>query len=71
MYHDYLFCIGTVREECFRSIYLRYARAAKSCTEMNIGSISFMAQSIAELYQSDPVQAYQQVGYIILVYDIY
>ena len=62
-YYYYLavFCSGTVREECFRSIYLRFARAAKSCTEMNIGSVSFMAQSIAELYQSDPVQAYQQV----------
>ena len=51
---------GTVREECFRAIYLRFARACKSCTEANIGSVAFMAQSIAELYQSDPVQAYQQ-----------
>ena len=51
---------GVSREEVFRAIYLRFARACKTCTEANIGSVTFMATSIAELYQSDPVQAYQQ-----------
>ena len=51
---------GTVREECFRSIYLRYARGCKTFSETGGSSVIFMAQCIAELFLSDPVQAYQQ-----------
>ena len=51
---------GTVREECFRSIYLRYARGCKTFTETGGSGVLFMSQCIAELYTSDPVQAYQQ-----------
>jgi nucleolar complex protein 2 len=51
---------GTVREECFRSIYLRYARGCKTFSETGGSSVIFMAQCVAELFTSDPVQAYQQ-----------
>lgn len=51
---------GTVREECFRSIYLRYARGCKTFSETGGSSVVFMAQCVAELFTSDPVQAYQQ-----------
>lgn len=51
---------GTVREECFRSIYLRYARGCKSVSQTGGSSVVFMAQCVAELFTLDPVQAYQQ-----------
>ena len=51
---------GSIREECFRSIYLRYARGCKTFSETGGSSVIFMAQCVAELFTSDPVQAYQQ-----------
>ena len=51
---------GAVREECFRSIYLSYARGCKTFTETGGSGVLFMAQCVAELFVSDPVQAYQQ-----------
>jgi nucleolar complex protein 2 len=51
---------GTIAEECFRSIYLSYARSCKSFTEASAASVLFMAQSIVELYLCDPALAYQQ-----------
>jgi nucleolar complex protein 2 len=51
---------GAVAEECFRSMYLCYARTAKSFNEQSASSIVFMAQCVTELYQTDIAQAYQQ-----------
>ena len=53
---------GAVAEECFRAIYLCYARTAKSFTEQSGTSVVFMAQCVTELYRTDVAQAYQQVS---------
>jgi nucleolar complex protein 2 len=50
---------GTITEECFRTIYLTYARTCKSYTEINYTTVTYMAQCINELYQCDIAQAYQ------------
>ena len=52
---------GAVAEECFRAIYLCYARTAKAFNEQTATSVVFMAQCVTELYQTDVAQAYQQV----------
>ena len=57
------FCVvlpGTLPEECFKSIYMTFARNCKSYNELTEPSVTFMAQCIAELYKLDPVLAYQQ-----------
>ena len=51
---------GAFTEEAFRSIYLTYARCAKTFSEMTASSVLFMMTCIAELYSCDLVQAYQQ-----------
>ena len=51
---------GTIREECFRSIYLTFAKSSTTFTELLAPSVLFMEQSITELYAIDPAQAYQQ-----------
>jgi nucleolar complex protein 2 len=51
---------GTVSEECFRGMYLTYARAAKTFTTQSASGVIFMAQCVTELYTLDPAQAYQQ-----------
>jgi nucleolar complex protein 2 len=51
---------GSMTEECFRSMYLTFARQCKSFTELNCTSVLFMSQCVAELYTVDPAQAYQQ-----------
>ena len=50
----------TITEECFRSIYLTYARYCKSFTEQNRNTIFYMVQCIAELYKNDISHGYQQ-----------
>eukprot|EP01041_Mallomonas_annulata_P002293 gene2293-4460_t len=50
---------GTIAEECFRSLYLTYARTCKTFTEITGPSVLFMAQSITELYLTDVALAYQ------------
>jgi nucleolar complex protein 2 len=51
---------GAIPEECFRSIYLKFARECKTFNEATAASVNFMSKCIGELYSSDPVQAYQQ-----------
>lgn len=51
---------GAIAEECFRALYLKFARQCKNFSEMNATSVTFMAQCVAELYASDPAMAYQQ-----------
>jgi nucleolar complex protein 2 len=47
-------------EECFRLIYLTFARTAKSYNEFTSSSIVFMSQCVSELYQLNIAHAYQQ-----------
>lgn len=65
---------GAVAEECFRSMYLCYARTCKSFNEQSAPSVIFMAQCVTELYQTDVAQAYQQVSaslrYLALPYRV-
>eukprot|EP01038_Epipyxis_sp_PR26KG_P006502 gene6502-8939_t len=51
---------GSVAEECFRSIYLKYAKQVKLYNEQLSSSLNFMIQSIIELYKTDTALAYQQ-----------
>ena len=51
---------GTFTEDCFRSMYLIFARVSKSYNEYVSPSIMFMIESIAQLYLTDVAQAYQQ-----------
>lgn len=51
---------GAIAEECFRAMYLKFARVNRSFNELNASSVTFMAQCIAELYTTDPAMAYQQ-----------
>jgi len=51
---------GAVTEECFRSMYLKFARQTKSFNEYTAPSEMFMMQSVAELYGTDLSIAYQQ-----------
>jgi nucleolar complex protein 2 len=51
---------GSIVEECFRSLYLTYARECKSFTELTAPSVSFMMECILELYHTDITIAYQQ-----------
>ncbi|CAM9113556.1 unnamed protein product, partial [Ectocarpus fasciculatus] len=51
---------GVMPEECFKSIYMTFARNCKTYSELTEPSIVFMAQCITELYKLDPVLAYQQ-----------
>lgn len=51
---------GTLGEECFRGMYLTYARAAKTFSALTASGVVFMAQCVTELYTLDPAQAYQQ-----------
>lgn len=51
---------GNAGEECFRLVYLSFARACKSCSELNADNIAFVTRCVAELYKSDPAMAYQQ-----------
>lgn len=51
---------GVMPEDCFKSIYVTFARNSKTFTELNESSITFMAQCVAELYKLDSVLAYQQ-----------
>ena len=51
---------GCIGEECFRGIYLTYARSAKSFSLVSASSVIFMAQCVTELYTLDRAQAYQQ-----------
>lgn len=51
---------GAMGEECFRGIYLAYARTAKTFSPLTSGDVIYMAQCITELYSLDPAQSYQQ-----------
>ena len=51
---------GSMAEECFRSLYLTFARTCKTFTETHGPAVLFMAKCVAELYSLDPPQAYQQ-----------
>jgi nucleolar complex protein 2 len=51
---------GSITEECYRIIYLTYARQCKSFSELNSTSVLFMAQCITELYSYNIPLAYQQ-----------
>jgi nucleolar complex protein 2 len=51
---------GALTEECFRSMYLKFARQCKSYNELTAPSTVFMMQSVAELYGADLALAYQQ-----------
>mmetsp|Transcript_22453 Transcript_22453/g.32753 ORF Transcript_22453/g.32753 Transcript_22453/m.32753 type:complete len:759 (+) Transcript_22453:58-2334(+) len=51
---------GTITEECFRAIYLCFARTAKSFSEQSRTSVIFMSQCVTELYRTDVAHAYQQ-----------
>lgn len=51
---------GNAGEEAFRLVYLHFARACKTCTEMNSENIAFIVRCITELYKSDAAMAYQQ-----------
>ena len=51
---------GSMTEECYRVIYLTYARQCKSFSEINSTSVLFMAQCITELYSYNIPLAYQQ-----------
>lgn len=51
---------GAVTEECFKSMYLKFARQTKSFNEYTAPSEMFMMQSVAELYGTDLSIAYQQ-----------
>lgn len=51
---------GVMPEECFKSIYMTFARSCKTYSELTEPSIVFMVQCITELYKLDPVLAYQQ-----------
>ena len=51
---------GALTEECFRSIYLTFARYSKTFNEQTRSTIFYMVQCIAELYKTNPEQAYQQ-----------
>lgn len=52
---------GAVSEECFRLIYLSFARTAKSFNNITSSSVLFMSKCIVELYLTDMSMAYQQV----------
>jgi len=51
---------GAISEECFRSIYLKFARQCKSYSELSAPHVLFMMHSVAELYGVDLSLAYQQ-----------
>ena len=51
---------GTISEECFRSIYLTFARFCKSFNEQNRTTVYYMIQCVSELYKSDISHAYHQ-----------
>ena len=49
-------------EECFRGLYLTYARTCKTFSELNSAGVLMMAQCVAELFSTNPEMAYQQVS---------
>ena len=51
---------GVASEECFRGIYLKFARQAKSFTELTAPVVIFMTHSVSELYGADLTMGYQQ-----------
>jgi nucleolar complex protein 2 len=51
---------GAIAEECFRSMYLKFARQCKTYNELTAPTVVFMVQSVAELYGTDTAMAYQQ-----------
>eukprot|EP01036_Dinobryon_divergens_P030376 gene30376-39612_t len=51
---------SVIVEECFRAMYLRYARTCKTFSELTAANVLFMSQSIAEIFSTDPSLAYQQ-----------
>ena len=51
---------GALAEECFRSMYLKFARQCKTYNELTTPSVVFMMQSVAELYGTDLALGYQQ-----------
>ena len=51
---------SVITEECFRAMYLRFARSCKSFSELSAANVLFMAQSVAEIFRTDPALAYQQ-----------
>lgn len=50
---------GPVAEECFRLIYLTFARSTKTFNAITSSSVSFMSKCIVELYLTDVSMAYQ------------
>jgi nucleolar complex protein 2 len=52
---------GAFAEDCFRSIYLSYARASKTFSTVTSSSVLFMSKCLVELYLTDTAIAYQQV----------
>ena len=51
---------GTITEECFRAIYLSYAKVCKSYSEYQAPSVIIMIESIVQLYITNITHAYQQ-----------
>jgi hypothetical protein len=51
---------GAIAEECFRSMYLKFARQCKTYNELTAPTVVFMIQSVAELFGTDLGLAYQQ-----------
>lgn len=51
---------GAIAEECFRSMYLKFARQCKTYNELTAPTVVFMIQSVTELYGTDIALAYQQ-----------
>lgn len=51
---------GCMAEECFRSVYLSFARSCKSMSESTSHNVTFMMECIAMLYGTDSAMAYQQ-----------
>lgn len=51
---------GTNTEDCFRFIYLKFARCCKNLTETNLSNILYLTNCVVELYKLDIAVAYQQ-----------
>ncbi|CAK9253212.1 unnamed protein product [Sphagnum jensenii] len=51
---------GTFTEDSFRSIYMHYAKVCDSYNELVAPTIHYMIESIAQLYTTNPANAYQQ-----------
>ena len=52
---------GAMSEDCFKSIYLSYARHAKTFSTVTSASVQFMSKCVVELYVTDAAMAYQNV----------